>query len=764
MKVKLLTLIFTLITLITACSDGGEAISTVQDSENSFPPQKEDPFSPPSEDNNQPSPETNEIIVEVQATEAMLASWDRTLFNLITPEQALAFRGMSPVKVKDLSVVQVNRTLSSSSAPNVKLDYTTQENGDGTYSLLFSTALDIPAQMDVLVRAQLNNGTILWAPLINNGSIIQVNIVSTYLVESLMQGVRDRDLVMTELRPCGQQYGCENQHEARLLIWFGLSQSIQNFDITLPSGKSASELKAFLNQQTDFQNVVNSGINSVLEEAFVGAVSQQLDFTNLLQTTTSLYHSVFYSMGMSEREPTQDSAGSILFNRVSATATSLLNDGSTEYIYPSLTETRLRTTVTTHSLYGELPYERLTLSQTAPESFTLNENLTAEVNTFSSAPSSSYVNTAGFLNFAQIPYQSITGKNTAAVRGWLTNPYYVNLYGDEDHNYLAAATVNTGSVYDLKSLGNGQYQRNRAVESTNEFNFSMSLPANTEELDVSEASSGKTYGVIQLTQTLNATADIPVMAAAQLALWNNRAGVIQEGPGGGSLAGFYSQTSLSRDRQNGFTGALSAVTSAGLYQLADLPSVVYDSTLKAQVEKNIGRVQLTRSAAPFATGAAAPDASRMSFVVRSGDTRGYIDAVELATEINSLTEEVYQLQGHSIGMTETENRLVSYNGSTLTILSDGSAQLSLMRQTARQNVSTLKISPLSPVGDLAGPLQAGFAVVEGRVMADFGEVNGANLQIKGFVSRDKSSLHLLIQHGDAVGLLWGFQKLELPKS
>ncbi len=764
MKVTLVSFFILLFFLLTGCSDGGEAISVAQDTENSFPPQQEDPFEPPSDEDSQPSPEPNEIFVEVQATDAMLASWDRTLFRWLTPAQAMAFRGLSPVKVRDLSVMQVSRNLTSSAAPNVQLDYTTQENGDGTYSLLFNSALDIPAQIDVLVRAQLDNGTVLWAPLVNDGGVIKVNIVSTYLVEQLVDEMRAQNITMNDLRPCGAQFGCENQHEARLLIWFGVLDSVQTFDITIPDNQSASQVKTFLSQQTTFQQFVDAGITNVLDEGYIGAISQPLDFTNLLETTTSLYHSVFFSMGLSEREPDQSSTGSLLFNRVSTTATSILNDGSTEFIYPSLTETKLRTTVTTHSLFGDLPYTRLSLSQPDASSFILNENQTTEVNTFSAAPSSSYVNTDGFLSFAQTPYQSITGKSTPNIRGWLTNPFYVSLYGDESRSFLASASTSTGRVYDLSAVGDNQFQRNRVVENTNEFNFEMSLPANVEELSLVGATGGKNYGVIQLTQSLSDSASAAVTVTGQTAFWQINSELVSEGAEPDDDTGFYTKVTLERDRQQMSSGATQTNTPSLTYTLSDLPSTVYDSEIREQVEKNIGRVTLQRSGLDFAAGVAAPTGERITLAIESGSQRGLIDAVEISSDISTLSGETYQLQGHSFGMTSTENRLISYNGSSLAITSDGEAILTLVRNVARQNTTTMKVTAVAPMAELSESPRAGIAVTAGKVIADFGDVAGEPLSIKGFVSQGRSSLHLIIQHGNAVGLLWGFQQLNLPKS
>ncbi|PIE43189.1 MAG: hypothetical protein CSA50_06320 [Gammaproteobacteria bacterium] len=763
MTLRLLSLFFLVHLFIIGCADGNAPSSGARNTENSFPPQSDEPFETTDDSNRQANPEVNEVVVSVQATEGMQASWNRSLFNVLTPARAYAFRGQQAIKVRHLSVHRVTRALTITSSGSIKLDYSTRENADDTYSILFNHAPSIPNRMDVLIRAELDNGTLLWAPLLNNKSTIKVNIISTYLIESLFRAINHLGLNLADLTPCGTEYGCENQNEARLLIWSEIAQGAQHFDTLIPGNLSASEAKTFLANESDFQAFVESGIDSVLAKGFVDAISTQLDFADILDTQTTEYNTVFFSLGLSQREPERSDFGSVLFNRVSTSTSARLKDGSTEYSYPTLTETSLKTTVTTHSLFGDLPYTRLSLSQPNNRVFIANENTDNEINSFSSEPANSYLNTSGFLNVGQTPYQTITGKGSDSVRGWLTNPLLVRLYGGTEHSYLLAAPASTGRIYDLTELGNDKYRRNQVLENTFEFNYMLHLQANLEQADLIAASDGKTYGSITMEQRLDATSDTPLTFSVALSQWQISQGSIASGPATTVIPGFYKKLRGARDRQQAARPMIASSPDTFTLQLEPAISKVYDPAAKDIVGKNLGRVQLLDSGTEYAVGATNPEAQTMAFVRSSTNSQGVILVTEIDRSIDSLRNREYRIQGHTLAIHPNANELTSYDGSSLSIDDNGIATLHLTTASVAQDITTMKVTnpgkkqTLSPATGLT-------SVAEGLLQISFGEVAGQPFVVQGVISKNSETLSLLVQHGDNIGLLLGMQNLSLPRS
>ncbi|PID43959.1 MAG: hypothetical protein CSA52_03290 [Gammaproteobacteria bacterium] len=764
MTTRLLSLFFLVTLLLMGCADGNAPSSGARSTENSFPPPSDEPFETPDNSTGQPNPGTNEVVVSVQATEGLLASWHRSLFKALTPASTYAFNGLERVRVRNLSVHQVTSSFGITSSSSVRLNYSTRENNDGTYSILFDDAVSIPARIDVVIRAQLENGTLLWAPLISNRKTIKVNIVSTYLIEQLFRAVQNQGMTLSGLTPCGREFGCENQHEARLLLWSGVTQNAQNFDILIPEQLSALEARTFLANISSFQTFVEAGIASVLDKGFIQAISAPLEFTDLLETKTTPFNSVFFSLGLGQREPEQPDGGSVLFNRTSTPATNRLADGSTEYIYPNLDETGIKTTITTRSVFGDLPYIRLSLGQPDSGSFITNENTTDEINSFASAPSNSYINTKGFLNLTETPYQTITGKGSDSVRGWLTNPLFTSLYGDIERSYLMSAPASTGRIYDLTELGNKDYQRNRIVENTSEFNYILHLEAGSEPVDIITATNGKTFGVVALEQKLDADSDTPLSFSVELSRWQINRGSIFSGPVDLSDTGFYQKLEISRNRQQ--IAQPLAISPPGVFdlQLESAASTVYDSGLKALVDKHLGRVQLLDSGTEYATGAANPQGQKMAFVSSTAKSQGLILATETEHSIGSLANVEYQIQGHTLGIHAESSELTTYNGSSISIDENSVATLHLQSASASQNTITMEATGLRKNRPTASPPTGMVIVEEGLLQIDFGNIDGQPFSVKGFISKNSETLQLLARHGNRIGLLLGMRNLSLPRS
>lgn len=96
MNTRVITLImfFMGLLLLNGCSGSGsgDSLDGAKNQPPTFPPEPSQPFDP---DTATPptGTETDDIVVRVEATDAMIASWQDHIFDLLTPTKAYAFRG-----------------------------------------------------------------------------------------------------------------------------------------------------------------------------------------------------------------------------------------------------------------------------------------------------------------------------------------------------------------------------------------------------------------------------------------------------------------------------------------------------------------------------------------------------------------------------------------------------------------------------------------------------------------------------------------------
>lgn len=770
MNTRVITLImfFMGLLLLNGCSGSGsgDSLDGAKNQPPTFPPEPPAPFEPAP---TQPAigKANDDIVVRVEATDKMIASWQDHIFEMITPAKAYAFRGLSAVEARSVEVVQVNRSLSALPNPTVNIAHTTKQNADGTYSINFVERGVPTRRIDLLVRVQLNNGEILWSPVIFDGSVLKVNIVSSYIVETMFALMRDKNMSLSNLLPCGEEYGCENQNEARSILWQGLIASAQQFDTTIPADSSLSGARTFLSKQVDFMNFVDTGIKMVLDYTYVDAIAKEIDFQNILNSESLAYNTIFFSMGVANDTPDDDIAGAILTNRSASVTSKAAGDGSIVNAYPAISENEFPTTITYRSVIGDIPFIRNALTLTEGGDNKTDSNLGAEINSFKSDPSSSFLGTDGVTRYGRVPYQTITGQNSTNIVGWLTNPFFSDFFAGTDRNYLVAAPVSTGRAYKLSKQSDNKYLRSSVLEESADFNYMVHLQSTPEgNFDAVAISDQKTYGVVSLAQQIATTGNTLNQLSVSTKKWRTNAGIISESQTSDGLPGHYSTLTISRDNAFVPSGPTETTTTSQAYGLMDSLVNTYDTATKQLVDKAVGRIELEQGGQTVQEGALTPDGKQIATYKsnQSNRNKGFNHGVQLTGATPDITESEFYLQGHLFTIEESTDELSSLSGSTISIDETQLATLSLRQQYKSINVGTKAVSDLQKKQNLASEPTAALIQNGQQVQLTFTDIFGKELVLKGFISADGNLLTLTAQMGNGIGVIYGFRKQDLPLS
>ncbi len=774
MNTRVITLImfFMGLLLLNGCSGSGsgDSLDGAKNQPPTFPSEPEEPFNPVSPTEPSTGAATDDIVVRVEASAAMVASWQDHVFDLLTPAKAYAFRGLSTVEANIVEVVQVNKFLTAVSSPTVNIAHTVKKNADGTYGINFVEPQVPTARIDLMVRVQLKNREILWAPIVNDSRTIKVNVVSTFIVENLYSAIRDNNLSLANHIPCGEELGCTNQHEARSAIWQGMLSSAQSFDTTLPADKDIDDTKNFLSKQVDFMNFVNTGVDMVLNGAindgFINAISKTLDPEDYLSTTSNEYLSVFFSMGMSADDPDNELPGATISTRTASEATKTTN-GALVTSYPAMSEGEFLTSISINSIFGDIPFTRRSLTLSVGAENQTNKLLGAEINSLKSDPSSSFISTDGMTRYGRVPYQTITGKGSATIVGWLTNPFFSNFVADASRNYLLAAPIATGRAYKLEEIENGKYQRIKVLEDSADFNYMIHLKSTPSgDFSAAAVTEQKSYGVVSLQQGISATSDTLNQITVSTKKWDSSAGVISETQPLTSLPQHYSTLTNNRNNAHVASGVVTVASSSNFYGLSDALVNVYDTTDKQFVDKSVGRIALDQSGVVLQQGAVSPNGEIIATFTsnQSNRTKGFNHAIELTGATPDITDAEFYLQGHLFSINENDDELISLLGSTVSIDETQLATLALKQQYKSINLSSKAVSSLQDKQTPDTEPTAALIQNGQQIQLTFTDIFGKELVLKGFISADGNLLTLTAQMGNGLGVIYGFRKQNLPLS
>jgi len=739
----------------------------------------------------------------VEATDTMIASWQSELYNLITPGKAYAFRGLSTVKAKQVSVIQVDQNLNEINSTIIP-PYTVKENSAlGTYSISFD---DVPpGRLDIVARVTLENGQVLFAPFIalnvnvNNSPEVIVNVVSDFQVKQLYsQLTTSEDLA--NLLPCpgnDNDVGCENQPLAKQNNWGGLTYLLQNYEIDIPATLTIPEARELLDNTAEFKNHIQVSISEIIrsQEPFVGGTERDLELLDLsdeeLQNLVSnkYYNSSLFTLGFNKIAPDAVSSDAGISTSISTTFEEVF-DGVTVYTYPELTEFIQNFNVSLTSLAGDFPFERRSLIQTADNEISLTP---AQNNAFTSAPGNSYLTRQGFYLSGKTPFQTRSDKNETETSGtgWQFDPYMHLLYSPAKEtggkpNSLLSSFVSNGSSFFITRDSGSTWDRKTKLEEQNLFSWTIHNETDAEGDFTTGVISGKEYGVISYSVKLNNTGTL-LETTGELTQWDaiNSSLITESQPvlSIGSEQHFQAY-SFSRDTSQSLTVSAIAPPKTSTDRVYQTTKTI-KSTSDGLISSDSGRLDIsaqdTNLATDKSTASSTPDGNMITVTLdEDGAGQGIIQAIERRTiqPDFSTTPATYRLAGNSFGANAASNFLRNYSLSKMTITGT-SATLTLNTIETTHNVSTQNITDLTELTEVIA--NGSIAIVDGNIRIFFADVAGQELTLKGFISKALDSddaetaqpgnlMTLLMIHGydDAsnshanIGLIHAFKEQDLP--
>ena len=741
----------------------------------------------------------------VEATDAMIASWQSDVYNLLTPGKAYAFRGLSTVQAKSVEVIQVNENLEAITSSIIPA-YTVQENSAlGTYSISFDEAP--PGRLDIVAKVTLNNGEILFAPFIalnveiNDSPEVIVNVVSDFQIKQLYNQLSTTE-DLARLLPCtdlADNIGCENQPAAKQNNWNGLTHLVQNYEINIPPSLTITQAFELLNNTAEFKNHIQTSINEItrIQEPFVGGTERNLDsldleteddFQNLI--TNKNYNSSLFALAFNQIAPDSAAPDASISTSISTTFDEIISgiDGAADvtiFTYPELTEFIQNFNISVTSLAGDFPFERRSLIQTTDNKISLTP---AQNNAFTSAPGNSFLTTQGFYLSGKVPYQTISDKTETSGTGWQFDPYMHLLYSAASDggkpNSLLSSFVSNGSSFFITTDGSSTWDRKTKLEEQNLFSWTVHNEIDAEGDFTTDIISGKTYGVVSYSVKLNDTGTV-LKTTGKTSLWEAQSviEIMAENqptllvPAGGEQ--HYQTYSFDRDDQQ----LLSVPTATNDPAVANRTYTAIKttkSTSNGLVSADVGRLEMSAlgNVAEKSTASSTPDGSMLTVTLNEDAAgQGIIQAMEMRTTQPdfSATPVTYRLSGNSLGANAASNILRNYSESKITI-TGSSVALTLNTIESTHNISTQNITGLTELTEITA--NGTIATVDGAVRMVFPDVAGKILILKGFISKslDDSNIEttqpgnlmtLLMTHGyDTsgvnIGLVHAFREQSLP--
>ncbi|MCP5169064.1 MAG: hypothetical protein H6999_04835 [Hahellaceae bacterium] len=764
--------------LLTGCGGGNDAVIAAGNAPNSFTPKD---AGDNSEHGENATTEQNACqgnatktqftyCVTVEGTEAMLASWDRDLFNWLTPAKAYAFRGLGAIQASKVEVIQLNAS-GAQVSPSVLPDYSVTDNHDGTYAITFKSLP--PSRMDLFVRATLPNSKTLMAPFQTNGQNV-VNVISHYLVNQLLTNASTANQ-FDNLLPCAEEIGCTRQPESKLELWWGMASVVQNYEIDIASTSTIDQALSQLGNTADLNRHIMLSLDTILstESPFVGATTRTVpkasdaDYEDYVANFIKYerYNANMFGFSVNQAFDVNGTPFSVLATAAATQAGSDATQGGTGYTYPGLIMGIISSNRTLTSLSGDIPFLRTALTEAADGSRSiLSPN---EPNSFTTEATNTFLGVTGNYLTGKIPLQTITGKTSTQGTGWQYNPVVSNLFRKQEtsptQDAMFSAHFGTGNTYQLTKEGTNTWRRNFKSEAQNIFTFASYLPSAADDAPFSLAAiDGKKYGVIQFLLQLAPTGSV-ITHTAKIAQWSASGTTMTET----QPTADYETKSYQRLENNSITSLSTSTGASTQYSIVLEENIETgksgsDPDIIAQILYQRGRVSFNGN-----IGAIAPNGSQLAVTVNQASIgQGLIHGLELRTVApDFIAGTVYDLQGHSFGVTTDSNSAISYAGSSLQFLNNTQAELVLTQIETAQNTTTHQVTSAK---QLSEQVTQGTYTVDANGLIKFTFNNGLLLQ--GFVSTAQSDapsttpgnqMMLLLQQGDRLGLIYAGKRQSL---
>ncbi len=741
-------------------------------------------------------PSPAEIIsIRVEATDQMLASWQRSLYHLLTPKHALALTGLSErssLSENQISVVSLDHNFQESNvSPTPEYQVRKKTSGSG-YEIQFNALYE--EQINRVVKVTLSNTQVLYAPLYtqaNENEAITVNVASHYVLQKLFEEI-DTAEKLQQMLPCDSSDDCPTQHEVKSALLANLSELVQDFDIDVPNSSTISSALDLLDENRDLRRHVETAAREITREALIDNLGNTA-FSPIAKGTkrsfgltdgdllsqlnyNQEYNSVWFSLFMDDVLPfPSNSQNEIAIAAASSKIVTKEELGSAFPAYPYFNQNTSLLEIRRDTLSSDIPFTRTALIIDETNRFSLDTS--EPTNSFSFGISDTFLSNQGFLLADHNTLQSILKPDVGAELGWSANPTFSKYYlandyepdtspssggaSDERPDYGASPTwllnanYNAGGVYLDTDSDPSKFSRGAKQEALNMFTWEIhSLETDSNFSD--NVLSGTDYGVISLSLKLAATNEV-LSLFAETSEWNAQGGLMRESNA--------ETKTLVRSSDNTVTGVNTvADQSMGDQDYFDIETERATREHPTGISENRGLIGLNGGAqAPY--GHATQDGKHLAFALNTDERgRGLIIATELR-EVSAepvFNGEWYQLQGHTMGMLTSRNFITNLNGSRLQIEDripsdpadiDCHAELFPETLTLEHNINTNVLNP--PSISTPSTIQSSACRLDGgRIELEFANFDGQALLLKGFVSVQDEALSNDTTPGEVINLIW----------
>lgn len=696
------------LTLTTGCGGGDDAIDDARDRENSFPPAKNaiDDFTSGTtgDSSNSSGLERNEVRVTMEVPESVAPDGEPTRRNLriVEPDTVNVYR--TDQSLRDLASV----------------DTRSRTEDTGRTVIAFENGL--PLGPDVIIEATYGN-TRLRALAADADRDVKVNPFSEYLVVKALGNYTSGEFT--------QIMGCVNDTDSTLClnkyVWSTLADQVHDFEIDIPGNLGAQGALTLLEERGDFAGYVSS----MADLALLGEES-----SGKIEASSADYHSVFWGVELGQTFRESSLSGSGQWGVRLAREETVTDQNGTGYVYPGLTLTSFDAfNIKVTSLASDIPYDRKTLVHRNDNEFF--DRTDWELNTHSSSPGAATLKDEIRLLAGRALFQSITGRGSSQIIGWTRNPYHLDAYvggGSDQPDRVLSGYFTAGKAIELRSEG-GELKRERTLEDHYLSVFELNL-LREEGFDRQEALDGKDYNVVFMTTRMGD---------------ENQPMVVESGIGDWQISGqSVTQTMVTTmiRRDNTGTVTVSPGTRDASWVISERQSRVWDPNSGNRVVSN-GRLNLDRNTPSsldetpdIAIGASTPDGTLLGFNL---DTNAIGDGLLVAAETANTSPPAggsYRLQGASLGMSQSSNRLAHIDNALLVIESSANARLEGRRLDVihQVNAETVSVPQTKVPDDVSFTYSA-----NNDGTATF---TGGTLTMEGFFTSDQDQFFLQLRDTD----------------
>ncbi|MAL98013.1 MAG: hypothetical protein CL583_06130 [Alteromonadaceae bacterium] len=700
-----------------ACSESSSSSSPP----NSFPPPDDDFTEGSSGDagNTCSNLAANELCVTVEVPRSV-AGDDATATR----------RNLFVIRPTSVEAVRVSGGISSES-----LAVARRRDNSGSLVLTLEDYESIPLDADLVIVATLGDGTVIRGPLSDVDQDVKLNPFSEYLVAKVLDGEQLSAEDIEEINTCGNL--C-----LRRLIWPTLADTVQDFEITIPSDSTIAEAVALLSRRVDFTGYVSSMVDTMKVDTATSGPNE-----NSAATFNTVYFGLELNRAQHGTAPTGQWG-----TRRSITG-EVEGNNATVDIYPTLSLATFREFgLEVNSIAGEFPYHRETQLYPEPDNY---QPPLWEPNSHAIAPGFVLAQ-SNFLRGGRSPLQEVTQEATK-IWGWASNPYFYEgvQTGEAGSRGLLAGYFHAGKAIELE-VEDGKFNRLETLEDLNIGSLEVDLQqisstGQQEPLDLTAVDG--TYSAVSFSVRLG-NDTTPVEALVQMQNLESASASANAELTPAADTTYSGGWSIKRESAGGAVQGPAQETATYSISLENEPDQFYANGA-LQEDAYYGRIT-AQSPGRSGLGAAVENGDLLAYTFQ-GPNYGQGINIVAKQEVGVEVSGEYTLQGVALGMTAASNRLEQLNGAVLSIAGGTGA-------TSLTSAPVQVIQNLSEQGIISDPRRAVESVLTGTTSAADGRFEitlgtaGAETVLQGYTIEGGDVLVMMLKGPDRVGLVLGFRE------